>query len=260
MYLLDRKPEFDDNEDSQEESWADEVLDALPLSENLNTNQLIVTNTNQVLQPIMYEYVSDEDFDNTQGVVSLNVNGARVLNTFTNPTSIQSNGLHEFDVVDSNVNMPILNYKVNVALPIYEPPNDYTAKRIVNGQINTTLDYFVNADLTNYSFIPKNLPVIIDVSPSVNSVFKINIGGNTICSSSVNGYWNYRHNSGDISVSSNNEVVVISDMSYGNFRISYYYNSSSSTIYVPNYSWIYSYDRTLSSEDNCSFLASEVYI
>lgn len=212
------------------------MLDALPLSENLNTNQLIVTNTNQVLQPIMYEYVSDEDFDNTQGVVSLNVNGARVLNTFTNPTNIQSNGLHEFDVVDSNVNMPILNYKVNVALPIFEPPNDYTAKRIINGQMTTTLDYFVNGDLSNYLYIPKNLPVVLDISAGINIKSCFNgISPNTK-GSLIN--LNYNNTGSTITVNFGTYINIRNFDSYV-WRIYYKFNGNSSDFYVTDGSYYF---------------------
>ena len=114
------------------------MLDALPLSENLYTRELVVNNVNEVKQPIMYEYISDDDFDNTQGVVSLDINNARVLSSYTRTQNITSNGQYEWDAVDSFINMPILNYKYNVQLPIWETPNDYTAKRITTDQYTGT--------------------------------------------------------------------------------------------------------------------------
>lgn len=142
------------------------MLDALPLQENILTNQLIVNTTNQQLQPMTIQYVDDFDDTRTQDVCTLNLNGARVLSSYTNATPITTNGTHEFDVVDSNVNMPIMNYKVNVDLPVYDAPAIYTTKRIIsNGDY--VLGDFVNDNITNYTYLHKNIPVAIDIDSTM---------------------------------------------------------------------------------------------
>lgn len=142
------------------------MLDALPLQENILTNQLIVNTTNEQLQPMTIQYVDDFDDTRTQDVCTLNLNGARVLSSYTNATPITTNGTHEFDVVDSNINMPIMNYQVTVNVPqpsVYDVPVVYTTKRITsNGDY--VLGDFVNDNITNYTYLHKNIPVVIDVS------------------------------------------------------------------------------------------------
>ena len=141
------------------------MLDALPLQENILTNQLIVNTTNTQLQPMTIQYVDDFDDTRTQDVCTLNLNGARVLSSYTNATPITTNGTHEFDVVDSNVNMPIMNYQVNVNVPqpaVYDAPAVYTTKRIISNG-NYVLGDFVNDNITNYTYLHKSIPVIFHI-------------------------------------------------------------------------------------------------
>ena len=145
------------------------MLDALPLQENILTNQLIVNTTNTQLQPMTIQYVDDFDDTRTQDVCTLNLNGARVLSSYTNATPITTNGTHEFDVVDSNVNMPIMNYQVNVNVPqpaVYDAPAVYTTKRIISNG-NYVLGDFVNDNITNYTYLHKSIPVIIDIDTTL---------------------------------------------------------------------------------------------
>lgn len=231
--------------------WAEEVLEALPLQDNILTNQLIVDSVNEIKQPIMYEYISDDEVD-TQGVLSLNINGARVLSEYTNATPITQNGVHEFDVVDSNVNMPIMNYKVNVNVPqtpVYDAPSGYTAKRITSNITNATLDYFINANLTNYQYVNKNIPVTIDISPGFY-VAKIQIAGSTIADSNTNTNWTFYATSSQETVSSNREIVSIEkDAGNGGYFIEYNLNvaSGGKTYTCATNSWVYIYNKTSAS-------------
>lgn len=231
--------------------WAEEVLEALPLQDNILTNQLIVDNVNQIKQPIMYEYISDDE-ENTQGVLSLNINGARVLSQYTNATPITQNGVHEFDVVDSNVNMPILNYKVNVNVPqtpVYDAPSGYNAKRITSNITNASLDYFINADLTNYQYINKNIPVTIDVSPGF-FVSKITIAGDTIANNNTNANWTFYSAATSVSVSTGKEIVSVQYSSAENgYFIEYNLNlpSGGKTYQCAKNSWVYIYSKTSQS-------------
>ena len=142
------------------------MLDALPLQENILTNQLIVNTTSQQLQPMTIQYVDDFDDTKTQDVCTLNLNGARVLSNYINATPITTNGTHEFDVVDSNVNMPIMNYQVDVNLPIYDAPAVYTTKRI-NSNGDYVLGDFVNDNINDYTYLHKDIPVIIDLDTTM---------------------------------------------------------------------------------------------
>ena len=149
------------------------MLDALPLQENILTNQLIVNTTSTQLQPMTIQYVDDFDDTRTQDVCTLNLNGARVLSSYTNATPITTNGTHEFDVVDSNINMPIMNYKVNINVPqpsVYDVPAVYTTKRIISNG-NYGLGDLVNGDITNYTYLHKNIPVIIDIDTTLYLFF-----------------------------------------------------------------------------------------
>lgn len=227
--------------------WAEEVLEALPLQDNILTNQLIVDNVNEIKQPIMYEYISDNEED-TQGVLSLNINGARVLSEYTNATPITQNGVHEFDVVDSNINMPVMNYKVNVNVPtpnVYEIPPYYTTKRITSSN-NYFIYDFVNANLTNYQFVDKSIPVVIDVSPGF-SVAKITIAGDTIANNNTNTNWTFYSAATSVTVSTGKEIVSVEYSSAENgYFIEYNLNlpSGGKTYQCAKNSWVYIYSKT----------------
>jgi hypothetical protein len=102
------------NNNNSSDPWEDEVYDALPISDTISTNEMVVNNPNEILLPVVYQYQSQEDPEKTQGILNLNVNNARVLSSYTDVRTVTGNGLLEWDAVDSGVNMPILNYKVNV--------------------------------------------------------------------------------------------------------------------------------------------------
>lgn len=52
--------------------------------------------------------------------------------------------------------------EVEVNLPVYDAPAIYTTKRITSNN-NYVLGDFINDNITNYTWLHKNIPVIIDV-------------------------------------------------------------------------------------------------
>lgn len=199
------------------------MLEALPLQDNILTNQLIVDNVNEIKQPIMYEYISENEED-TQGVLSLNINGARVLSEYSNATPITTNGLHEFDVVDSNVNMPVMNYKVNVNVPqpsVYNLPDPYTTKRITSSNDYILAD-LVNGDLTNYNYLAKNIPVTIDVDTTIY-LDHISYGGTDYVKSNMQ----KTTADGNISVGYEKTILFYNDMGSNYFELGLMENAGS---------------------------------
>lgn len=104
--------------------------------------------------------------------MNLDVNNARVLSSYTDSRTVIQNGLLEWDAVDTNVNMPILNYKVNVNLPVYDQPDLYSAKEIQTNGIYTLGD-LVNDNVTNYNWLDKTIPVSISLSSVSNELYYI---------------------------------------------------------------------------------------
>ena len=98
------------------------------------------------------------------------------MSSYTDTRTATQNGLIEWDAVDSNVNMPILNYKVNVNLPVYDAPAVYTPLQIQTNN-NYVLGDFVNDNVTDYTWLHKSIPVSINVGSSAIKMKNINYAG-----------------------------------------------------------------------------------
>lgn len=179
------------------------------------------------------------------------MNNARVLSSYTDSRTATQNGLLEWDAVDSNVNMPILNYKVNVNLPVYDPPSVYGPVMITNsGSYN--IEDFVNADLTDYTWVNKDIPVIINTPSGFDgTVYTIKIGSTTVANSQTNGHWTFYSSYGSTTLGSGKELIVITKGTDNLYLIDYMLNntSSQSISYNAN-SWVYIYDITSSSSSS----------
>ena len=120
LYIIYRPSQKEDHpfpEPDPEQEWVDQVYDNLPVEKNLTTSELIVNDSSQTLLDLPINYIDTEDVSKQKQVATIKRNDARVLSSYTNIVPITTNGNKEFDVVNENINMPILNYKFRVDVP-----------------------------------------------------------------------------------------------------------------------------------------------
>jgi hypothetical protein len=178
------------NNNNSSDPWEDEVYDALPISDTISTSEMVVNNTNEILLPVVYQYQSPEDPEKTQGILNLDVNNARVLSSYTDVRTVTGNGLLEWDAVDSGVNMPILNYKVNVNVSkiiniiYFSPTISSTSKFTFNDFTYNDSSTSYSVNLSSYESCVcileyNNYYFIMFISNSTSSVKNFSVPGNS---------------------------------------------------------------------------------
>ena len=146
------------------------------------------------------------------------------MSSYTDTRTATQNGLIEWDAVDSNVNMPILNYKVNVNLPVYDVPAVYTPLQIQTNN-NYVLGDFVNDNVTDYTWLHKNIPVTINVGSAIPKLKYISYNSVSYTKSNFT-----QGNIGSSFSLANNKVLIYYRIYTDNIQIGMCINKSGSNI------------------------------
>lgn len=106
---------------------------------------------------------------------------------------------------DSNIYNGLNTIYYNINLPVYDAPTVYTTKSITSND-DYVLGDFVNDDITNYTYLNKNIPVKIGVNTTTTQSLRYIKGGETKL---VLGDFTYQSQSGNVSVNNNYEIVCL---------------------------------------------------